>query len=136
MSKTSSVACMLSHIRCWDWLAQHPEFSFALIFMGHIIFIFLVWSVEDDVCFERDFRVMWDTVAVPCLFGDGASPALLDCLVMGYFKEESPVVHHLSSTEDEKTLYNFLTVDSFFGAHAYAVFQQERFVFYSRKPSC
>lgn len=48
MDTPSSVGCMLSHIRCWEWLRAHPQHPAALV-------------LEDDVCFDGPaFRAAWD----------------------------------------------------------------------------
>lgn len=55
LSHLSAVGCSLSHIHCWRWLVDHPEWSYALI-------------LEDDVCLnEVTFPRRWEREVGPIL---------------------------------------------------------------------
>lgn len=102
MDTPSSVACLLSHIRCWEWLRARPGVPYALI-------------LEDDVCFGRGFRAAWHDVAVPLLARGAGPEAPVQCLVLGYEAQSEARPHTVDGHR--------LVLADFFGTHAYAVTQ-------------
>lgn len=51
----SAVGCSLSHIRCWQWLVDRPQWSYALI-------------LEDDACLDEiTFARRWEREVEPIL---------------------------------------------------------------------
>lgn len=102
MDTHSSVGIMLSHIRCWRWLLDHPEFPAVLV-------------LEDDACFDKTvFPSALDTVIAPLL----AATDEWDVMVLGYYMDGNRV---------EQLSINGVPVfstDHFFGGHAYFITQQ------------
>lgn len=100
MDTPSSIACLLSHIRCWEWLRARPELPFALV-------------VEDDVCFEPDFPAAWHDVVLPLVGGSKPAspsqtqtqPQSVHCLVLGH------MVPHWSGPADAATAERTVVVD-------------------------
>jgi GR25 family glycosyltransferase involved in LPS biosynthesis len=98
----SSVAIVMSHMKCWQWLIDHPKESCVLI-------------LEDDACFDRGFQQVWDHSVTHLLTATNH----WDLLVLGYFA--------VSGTERVHTLPGTIppvetkTVSQFYGAHAYMV---------------
>ena len=88
------------------------------------------------MCFDADFRRAWDDTVVPCLT---AQPSLVDCLVLGFFREELPIAHRVGAdggggeppgavvslggpreglvlaSSSSSPSFDLVTVDSFFG---------------------
>jgi GR25 family glycosyltransferase involved in LPS biosynthesis len=96
----SSVAIMLSHIRCWVWLQDHPDIPYVVI-------------LEDDACFDTfdTFGAAWRGSVVPAL----QRPQDWDVLVLGYSLKSSA---HGNAVVNGVPL---LTSSQWFGMHAYAV---------------
>lgn len=99
MDTVSSVAIVLSHIACWQWMVEHPEVPAVLI-------------LEDDACFEGSHFTATILETVQPLLSPKLLP-LWDALMLGYFRT------------DGKEQYMKLgdvavqIVPQFFGAHAY-----------------
>ena len=97
--------------RCWDWLRCHPEHTCALVrgaFFTNKKKLRL--SLEDDVCFDTDFRSMWDAIVVPHL---QPSPnqkeyAPFDCLVLGYSHENGSTPRHIFALPPKRWVTIFL----------------------------
>lgn len=67
----SAVGCAMSHVHCWQWLADRPETPYALI-------------LEDDCCLPRDtFASEWARGIAPLLALEGKAAAF-DFLVLDY----------------------------------------------------
>lgn len=102
MDTPSSIGIMLSHIRCWRWLLDHPEHPAVLI-------------LEDDACFDHlVFPAAVDTVISPLL----AATEDWDVVVLGYFND---------GNREEQLAINGVPVfitDHFFGGHAYMITQR------------
>lgn len=148
MDTPSSVACMLSHVRCWQWLHDRPHVPAALI-------------LEDDVCLDGAAFLAApglpphgrqpDPVARPRrrpppasadraphpvperqlpskknMLGwepwpSSASPRV-DVLVLGYFREEAP--RPVVITAPGEAPLRLRAVDGFFGMHCYYITQE------------
>ena len=118
MDTLSSVAILLSHTKCWQWLVDHPIVPAALI-------------LEDDACFDPPFRVQWQETVLPMLKVMGN----WDCMVLGYFATQGvargvPPCGNAVSSEVHRTVPDTVPpvstqmVSQFFGAHAYLVTQR------------
>lgn len=104
LDTVSSVAILLSHVKCWEWLSNHPKEPFAMI-------------MEDDACFDAEFQVAWHQSVLPMLAVSGQ----WDLLVLGYFSASgSESVNVVPNTQPVVTTK---TVPQFFGAHAYIITQ-------------
>lgn len=102
MDTLSSVACMLSHIQCWQWLRAHPTYGAALV-------------LEDDACFDgKRFHAAWQEIVRPTLAA--ATERDVDVLLLGYFNE--------IGVQPSPALESLYTAENFFGAHAYCVTQR------------
>lgn len=102
MDTPSSVGIMLSHIRCWRWLLDHPEHPAALI-------------IEDDACFDHAvFPSATETVISPLL----AATDEWDVVILGYYND--------GNREDQLSIngVHVFTTDHFFGGHAYMITQK------------
>ena len=97
----SSVAIMLSHVRCWEWLRAHPEVPCCVI-------------LEDDACFDPGFIESWQRSVVPLL----QHPADWDVLLLGYTLKGI-------ATDATTTLrgVQLRTNRQWYGMHAYIVTQ-------------
>ena len=100
MDTVSSVAIMLSHIKCWTWLRDRPNIPWVLV-------------LEDDACF--------DTHAFPDALGRwvqplGAMPHKWDCVALGYFAVEGLTPVPLEQLQ-------LAMASQIFGAHAYMLSQ-------------
>lgn len=104
MDGLPSVAILLSHVRAWDWILRSRE-------AGALI-------LEDDACFDDVPRIrdVWQSVVVPRLRDENPTGTVWDALVLGHFAVQGPRVYH--PVGDRRRL---MTVDSFFGAHAYVL---------------
>lgn len=101
----SSVAIMLSHIRCWEWLAAHPAVPAALI-------------LEDDACLDpAAFVETWQRLVVPLL----QQPAAWDCLVLGYFQPRGQPAPAPVMLAGGGVVEGLVRYPHFFGTHAYVV---------------
>jgi GR25 family glycosyltransferase involved in LPS biosynthesis len=100
MDTISSVAIMLSHVKCWTWLRERPDIPWVLV-------------LEDDACF--DINTFPDALAhwVRPL---GDMPHRWDCVVLGYFAVEGLRPMQLETLE-------LASAVQFFGAHAYMLSQ-------------
>lgn len=105
LDTVSSVAILLSHIRCWEWLIAGKA-PYALI-------------LEDDACFDAGFPDVWATQVQPLL----RDPSAWDCLVLGYFSPAGP------ETPAPLLGVPLIRVVQFFGAHAYILTRQGAQVF-------
>jgi GR25 family glycosyltransferase involved in LPS biosynthesis len=94
----SSVAIMLSHIRCWVWLQDHPDVPCVVI-------------LEDDACFDASFEAAWRGSVVPIL----QRPQDWDVLLLGYSLKGSA---HGNAMVNGVPLH---TSSQWFGMHAYVV---------------
>ena len=100
--RPSSVAILLSHVRCWEWLlaTESDEVPCALI-------------LEDDACLGADFVEAFRAAVLPL----SLATAAWDCLILGYSAVAQP-------HSDREALVAGVRVQrprSFFGAHAYCV---------------
>lgn len=100
MDTVSSVAIMLSHIKCWTWLRDRPNIPWVLV-------------LEDDACF--------DTNTFPDALGRwvqplGFMPQKWDCVALGYFAVEGLKPIQLEKLE-------LAMASQIFGAHAYMLSQ-------------
>ena len=50
----STVAILMSHMKCWQWLLDHPKHETVLI-------------LEDDACFDAGFSNEWRRTVTPML---------------------------------------------------------------------
>ena len=101
MDTVSSVAIMLSHIKCWTWLQDRPDVPWALV-------------LEDDACF--------DTNAFPDAMTRWIHPLMImpqhwDCVILGYFAVEGPMKPLVCENLE------LAVASQFFGAHAYMISQ-------------
>lgn len=108
MDTPSSVAIMLSHMRCWRWIADHPDPQ-----TTHVLVL------EDDSCPDtpgfRDFvyehlpRLMRPQTA-----------ALWDMLVLGYFNL-NPLTVPAPAALSASVGTPLIVANEFFGGHAYII---------------
>ena len=101
----SSVAIFLSHVKCWQWLMDHPKQPCAFI-------------LEDDACFDEGFSTTWQRTVQPLL----SATSHWDLLVLGFFANHGP--ESVSIIPDTQPLVTTMTVPHFFGAHAYMITQR------------
>ena len=98
----SSIAILLSHIKCWQWLLDHPSKPYVLI-------------MEDDACFDQGFSQAWEQGVKPLL----AVVDYWDVLVLGYFAVSGPESTHAYTGIVPHVMTE--TVPQLYGAHAYMV---------------
>ena len=101
----STVAIFLSHVKCWQWLLDHPKEPYVLI-------------LEDDACFETGFRASWQQNIEPLL----KQSKQWDMLVLGFFADMGNA--SVSVMPETQPPITTMTVPHFFGAHAYMITQQ------------
>jgi GR25 family glycosyltransferase involved in LPS biosynthesis len=98
----SSVAILMSHMKCWRWLLDHPKEPYLCV-------------LEDDACFDSGFRAAWQTMVLPLL----AVSKQWDVLVLGYFAVSG--AESFQMVPGTNPAVTTKTVSQFFGAHAYIV---------------
>lgn len=97
-----ALGCLLSHIRCWEWLKNHPTCPFALI-------------LEDDCCLVPTFAEIWEQEVIHCL----KPPS--DIVVLGYERGRLPLPirrRRMPNGRDGFSAYPFV------GTHCYVVTQR------------
>lgn len=101
MDTPSSVGIMLSHIRCWRWLVDRPQYAAALV-------------LEDDACFDK---AEWPQAVNTTLGPLMRNTKDWDVVVIGYFNEGN-------RQERIKVCgLPMFTTQHFFGTHSYLVTQ-------------
>jgi GR25 family glycosyltransferase involved in LPS biosynthesis len=97
LDSVGALGATLSHVRCWRWLAAHPDVPYALV-------------LEDDCRLHPDFAALWQKDVAPLL------PSV-DLIVLGY----AACPHLAVPVRDTRTAH-FRSI-GFQGMHCYAVTQ-------------
>jgi GR25 family glycosyltransferase involved in LPS biosynthesis len=69
MDTVSSVAIMMSHIKCWLWLRDRPDIPWVLV-------------LEDDACFDTN---AFPAALTRWVYPLARMPHRWDCVALGYF---------------------------------------------------
>lgn len=104
-----AVGCLLSHIRCWEWLLAHPEHPHCLV-------------LEDDACLPDGFHARVLNGPTVRRLRDQSFHGGWDLLMLGYFEGHGlyPVAG-AAAGPGHHPLMTLRPGGTFFGAHAYLV---------------